>query len=267
MVMGPSASEGPSWIQLCFLAGYLLASSAQTPDHSQKLPPCLFSSSYFLQQEHFKHKDILCSPKPTRLLQFLSFHCHRFPFAETSSIWVREQSLTFTTSIQIHLLILEKQYWHATQPQTKSWSCQDAARCCGKVRYCRSRSSFKKVPSETVFFFFPPLHERRTLQKKQYINVTFSLVRLFQYLYPLLKKLAIGSRHTGPDPKPFVINRSLFSTDFNGPWTKPKEDKISQQLEWHTFSGLKKKTIHSIYDVNLYSVVLFVGIFFSFFLK
>lgn len=63
------------------------------------------------------------------------------------------------------------------------------------------------------------------------INATFSLVWLFQYLYPLLNKLAIGSRHSGPDPKPVVINRRLFSTDFNGPWTKPKEDKISQQLE------------------------------------
>lgn len=101
----------------------------------------------------------------------------------------------------------------------------------GKSDTAEAGAHLRKYHRKQFFFFFPPLHERRTLQKKQYINVTFSLVRLFQYLYPLLKKLAIGSRHTGPDPKPFVINRSLFSTDFNGPWTKPKEDKISQQLE------------------------------------
>lgn len=76
------------------------------------------------------------------------------------------------------------------------------------------------------FFFFPRV---KNATEAAYINMTFSWVWLFQYLYPLLKKLATGSRHTGPDPKPFVINRSLFSTDFNGSWTKPKEDKISQQ--------------------------------------
>lgn len=77
-------------------------------------------------------------------------------------------------------------------------------------------------------FFFPPKSEGRHRSSNISIRhlVEFGL---FQYLYPLLKKLAIGSRHTGPDPKPFVINRSLFSTDCNGSWTKPKEDKISQQ--------------------------------------
>lgn len=49
------------------------------------------------------------------------------------------------------------------------------------------------------------------------------------------------SVHTGPDVKPFVINRSLFSTDFNGSWTKPKEDKISQQVRVTHILRIEKK--------------------------
>lgn len=58
-------------------------------------------------------------------------------------------------------------------------------------------------------FTFPP-QEWRTMKKQQYINIIFSWVWLSRYLHPLLKNLAIGSRHMGPDAKPFVINRSLF---------------------------------------------------------
>lgn len=97
----------------------------------------------------------------------------------------------------------------------------------GKSDTAEARAPLRKYHWKHNLLFFP--QEQKMPQKNQYINMTFSPVWLFQYLYLLLKKLATGSRRSGPDPKPFVINRRLFSTDFNGSWTKPKEDEISQQ--------------------------------------
>lgn len=91
-------------------------------------------------------------------------------------------------------------------------------------------------------FTFPP-QEWRTMKKQQYINIIFSWVWLSRYLHPLLKNLAIGSRHTGPDAKPFVINRSLFfpltSMDL-GP--SPRKTRFhSSKSDTHSPHWKKKK--------------------------